>query len=616
MNPDISQPEGGSAPCPSNSQMHSQNRCASIAVLPFENLSGSADDALLAVGFVHDLIFELARFSEIGIIAAESTFALQPARLEDADIGRRLAVDYLLKGSLRRSVRSLRLSVQLVHLSSGHHLWAERYDVAAEEMFALQDEIAAKVANALTSRIDQSILIASRNRHFTKLSVYECWLRGMECLQRGTITDDDEARQYFEQALSVDPQYARAQAGLSLSHFNEWSCQAWGCWEVKEKAAYECALRAEALDPDDPIVQMILGKIEQYRRQHALAEARYYRVQQIAPNNAFVLIQITLGLALLGEAELAVQLGERALKLNPLCPAWWFYYQAVPHFVMGDYSRSVELGLKTPVIVTDGPAYLAAAYAHLGDMKRAHFQIEEFRKVFAERISMGRTPEPGEAVRWLLHVNPFRREEDLQHFVDGLRMAGLEDDLSKSVAPSATAWPVGNIFRKEGELWTVCYEHEVAHVSEIRGLLDIAKLLEHPGGEVHCIELAGQTSNAASGVEVLDEQAKRSYRCRLREIESELADAEAANDPGRCERIEEERERLLEEMRKATGLGGRDRKMGDTTERARTTVTWRIRHAIKKLALANPTLAKHLNHSIKTGVFCSYSPEKETRWFL
>ena len=392
------------------------NRHVSIAILPFENLSDSRDDVRMANGFVQDLIAELARFPSIGVIAAESIFAVESTGLDDAGIGRRLAVEYLLKGSLRRSARSLRLSVRLVRPASGEILWAERFDVPHEELFAVEDEIAAKVANALTARIDQTVLGASRRRQITNLTSYECWLRGMECLQRGTIEADDEARSFFEQALVVDPQYGRAQAGLSLSHFNEWSCQAWGCWETKETAAYDCAKQAELFDPDDPVVQVILAKIEQYRRQHGPAEARYRRALQLAPNDAFILIQITVGFALLGEADLAAELGERALELNPLCPAWWFYYAALPHFVRRDYARSVELGLKTPVIVTDGPAYLAAACAHLGDLERARFHMDEFRKVFVERITLGRPPEPGEELRWLLHVNPYRRDEDMRHF--------------------------------------------------------------------------------------------------------------------------------------------------------------------------------------------------------
>jgi tetratricopeptide (TPR) repeat protein len=403
---------------------------------------------------------------------------------------------------------------------------------------------------------------------------------------------------------------------MSLSHFNEWSCMGWVCWEEKERLSYECATRAEALDPDDPVVQVILAKIEQYRRQHGAAEARYRRALHLAPNDAFVLIQLTLGFALLGEAALAAELGERALALNPLCPSWYFYYASIPHFVLRDYARAIEIGLKTPIIVTDGPAYLAAAYAYLGNQERARFFLDEFRKIFVERITPGRTPEPDEPMRWVVHVNPFRREEDLEHFTEGMCLAGLESAPSAPAPTAPIAWPVGNVFRKEGALWTVCFEHQVAHLPEVRGLQDIAQLLARPSEELHCVALAGQPADTGRGVEVLDEQARRAYRNRLHEIETELTEAQEANDPGSTERLEEERERLLDEMRKATGLGGRDRKMGDAAERARSAVTWRIRNAIKKLDAAHPALARHLAHAVKTGVFCSYTPERETQWFV
>jgi TolB-like protein len=595
------------------------DRHVSIAILPFENLSGTADDARLADGFVQDLITEVARFPSLGVIAAESVFAAKSVGLDDAALGSRLKVAYLLKGSVRRSARALRIAVQLVEAATGQHLWAERYDTPAAELFAVLDEIAAKVAYALALRIDQTMLSASRRRKIPELAVYECWLRGMECLQRGTVESDEEARAYFEQALAADPQYARAQAGLSLSHFNEWSCQAWECWEEKEKAAYKHARLAEALDPDDAVVQVILAKIEQYRRQHAAAEARYRRALQLAPNDGFVAIQLALGFALLGEGSLGAELGGRALALNPLGPGWWYYYAALPHFVLRDYKRAVELGSQTPTIVTDQPAFLAAGNAYLGEREQAETCLREFRRVFAERIAPGRPPQPGEMLRWLVHVNPFRREEDLGHFTEGLRLAGLGEmdrPAPTVVAPATQAWPLGNTFRKEGALWMVCFEHEAAHTPEVRGFRDIAQLLARPGDEMHCLALSQQPMRTERGIEVLDEQAKCAYRARLREIEADLAEVAAANDPGRVEALEEEKERLLNEMRKATGLGGRDRRTGDTSERARSAVTWRIRHAIKKLEAVHPALARHLRASIKTGAFCSYEPEKETHWFV
>ena len=592
-------------------------RHASIALLPFENLSGSPDGARIAIGFVQDLIAELARFPTIGVIAAHSAFAVESTGLDDAGIGRRLEVDYLLKGSVRRTGKAIRLNVLLISIASGQHVWAERYDVSDEELFAVEDEIAAKVANTLTARIDQALLLGTRRRQMTSLEAYECWLRGMESLQRGTLEADEEARAFFEQALNLDPHYARARAGLSLSHFNEWSCQAWDCWEAKEKLAYDCAKEAEALDPDDPLVQVILARVEQYRRNHQSAEARYRRALALAPNDATILIQLSGGFAYLGDASLAAELGERAVSLNPLCPSWYFYFAALPFFVMRDYARAVEIGLKTPVLVTDGPAYLAAAYARLGQTERAQFHLREFNKVFVERITGGRQPGPDEAFRWLVHVNPFRREEDIAHFTEGLRLAGMEGGAPEPEESSKpVTWPIANVFRRDGDMWTISFEHEVAHVRDARGLRDLAQLLGNPHEEVHCAVLAGQGPEVRVGVEILDETARRSYRARLRELDEELTEASDANDSGRLERLEEEKEQLLDTMRKATGLGGRDRKMGDGAERARTAVTWRIRHAIKKLEASHPMLAKHLRNSVNTGVFCSYTPERETQWFV
>ena len=281
------------------------------------------------------------------MIAAESAFAVESTGLDDAGIGRRLGVDYLLKGSVRRAAKALRLSVQLVQLATGQHLWAERYDVPAEDFFAVQDEIAAKVANALTARIDQTVLLATRRRQITNLAAYECWLRGMECLQRGTVESDDEARTFFEQALAVDPQYARAQAGMSLSHFNEWSCQAWGCWEEKERLAYECAQRAEALDPDDPVVQVILAKIEQYRRQHGPAETRYRRALQPRAERRVRAhpAHRRLRAARRGGAGGGTAASAR-WRCNPLCPSWYFYYASIPHFVLRDYRARGRAGIE------------------------------------------------------------------------------------------------------------------------------------------------------------------------------------------------------------------------------------------------------------------------------
>lgn len=589
--------------------------CNKLALLPFENLSGLSEDARLVAGLVQDLITELARFPTLGVIAAQSSFAAAAAELDDAGIGRRLEADFLVKGSVRRSSGALRINVHLLESASGRHLWAERYDVPVEDLFQVQDEIIARIANSLAGRMDHTALAASRMRNLTSLAVYECWLRGMETIQTGTCEADAVARQYFAKASELDPRYARAMAGLSLSHFNEWSCEAWHKWEENERLAYDYARQAEALDPNDQLVQVILGRIEQYRRRFDSAATRFERALHLAPNDASTLIQLAACFTYNGYPERGEEVARRALALHPLCPGWYYTYASLPLFVLKRYDEAAQMAGKGPGLV-DTAAYQAASYAYAGNHERAAFFLREFQEVFRHRITSGQEPQPGEAVSWLRHVNPYRHDLHMAHFIEGVRLAGLDAPPASPRPAAPLSWPLGNIFRKEGGLWTICFDREAVQIPEVRGFHDLAHLLAEPGTEVHCLTLAGQPGEMPTGrgTEMLDDQARRAYQRRLQEIDEELAEVSSAHDPVRATRLEQEREALVEEVKRAIGLGGKVRKMGDPAERARSAVTWRIRHAIKKLEAAHPALARHLSNSLRTGVYCAYIPEKDTRW--
>ena len=150
----------------------------------------------------------------------------------------------LLRGSVRRAGDVIRIAVQLLDHHAGRQIWADRYDVTAGNLFAVQDQIAERIASALAIGVDRTRLEAAQRTPLSSLETYDCWLRGFDCLQRGTVEADAEARRFFERALESDPAYARAYAGLSLSHFNEWSCQAWQKWDETERLAYDYAKRA------------------------------------------------------------------------------------------------------------------------------------------------------------------------------------------------------------------------------------------------------------------------------------------------------------------------------------------------------------------------------------
>lgn len=586
-----------------------------LALLPLENLSGSPEDGRLARGFEQDLITELARFPTLGVIAADSVQAAQADGLNATELARRLGAQFLLRGSVRRHGAALRLSLQMVEGATGRHYWAGRYD--EEDLPTLQDEVAARVAAALALQVDQSVLAASRRRPAANLEAYECWLRGLECLQRGTREDDDEGRRYFEQALEIDSGFARAWTGLSMSHFNEWSCQAWHQWEEKERLAYDAACRAESLDPGDAFTQVILARIEQYRRLFDRAAPRLERALQLAPNDAYLLLQLGAGFSCHGELEQGWRLMQRALELNPLCPPWYYCYAAQILYPLRRYQESLEAGLKAPPrMVVDAPAIRAASAAWLGDRRRAAAFLNEFREDFTERIAGGRSVSWDELLRWILHVNPYRREEEVRHLEEGLRRAGLDARAERPAArPEPLPWPVADTFRREGPLWVLSFEHQVAHLPDMRGLHDLARLLARPDEEVACTDLIGATVHQR-GIGKADDRALQSYRRRLQQIEEEIGEANRAGRVDAAESLEAERDSLMAELRRATGLAGRTRTSGDSAERARTAIAWRIRHALRKIAEVHPALGRHLRSSVRTGMFCVYRPGRPVDWHL
>ncbi len=581
-----------------------------LALLPLENLTGAPEDTLLARGFAHDLIAELAQFPALGVIAADSAWA--ESREPDGGAGAAPApqADYLLKGSVRRWGDTLRLNIQLLEASHGHHLWAGRYD--SGNLLEIHDDIVAKVANALALQMDRSLLRTARRGRETPHEAYTCWLRGMECLQRGSADADLEGRRHFERALEFNPGDARALGGLSLSYFNDWSCQAWERWGDNEERAHAYAVQAEAQNPDDALVQLVLARLEQYRRHFERAGPRLHRAHALAPNDAHVLIHLALGFTLQGEAAAGWEFARRAIELNPLCPVWYYCLAMQPLFSLRRYEEALAMAAKAPPeLIVDTPAYEAAAHACLGRKAEAAQCLEEFRADFKRRIAGQRESTPDELLRWILHVNPYRRPEDTAHLVEGLRRAGLEE--VRSATPAPLPWPISNVFRRDGMLWTLAFERQVIQMPGLRGLEDIARLLACPGEEVPSFALAG-TPVQAGGLEILDDQARQAYRNRLRELEADIDEANAAANVARCETLEAERDRLVQELQRGLGLGGRRRTTGDPAERARMAVTWRIRHAIRKIEALHPALARHLTHSIRTGVYCRYQPERETTW--
>ncbi len=389
-------------------------RRPTLAVLPFEILSADPAHEPFARGLEEDVIGALSRFRTLRVIVPDSR------RAEGAP-----AADYRLVASVRAAGGRLRVAARLAAVATDAQLWAERFEGDLADSFGLQDRVAQGVAGALSLRIDEAELHAASRRPPESLAPHALWLRGMQCLRRGTSEADLEARRLFEQALSLDSDYARAWAGLSLSYFNDWSCAAWERWDETERKAFEYAVEATRRDAQDPVTQCILGRILLYRREFERAAEHLARAHALNPNEPDVLAHLSLGHAYLGEPERGLALGETARRLNPAAPDWYLPCVAANHLVARRAREGLELLARAPDGHVDTRAFMAAARAHLGDRAGAREDARRFVERFRGGIVKGKPFAPDEPVRWVLHVNPLRRAGDREWLVEGLARAGL-----------------------------------------------------------------------------------------------------------------------------------------------------------------------------------------------
>ncbi len=600
------------------------NHTVCMAVLPFDNLSGNADHDYFTSGFVEDLITDLSHFNNLQVISSYSSRKIGSTSRDALTEARTYFIDYLLKGNLRQMGDQLRINAQLLETRDGRIVWAERYDAPMETVFDIQDDIVARVSGAISAQIDRTLLAAARNKPLTSLAAYDCWLRGMDQLRKGTPEADRKARETFEQAISIDPYYSRAYAGISLSYFNDWSCQLWEHWEETERNAYRYAMQAIQMDDTDHITQLILGRILLYRREFTSAQQHVNQSLALNANDTDNLVQIAICKTFLGMAEEGEVLFLKALRLNPYRKMWYYTGGAFTYFVQRKFEACIEMALKGPLtdVWVDLPAFIAAAYAHMGHREEAARYLDIYEKTFHEKIITDHRASADEMIAWEKMANPFKREKDTALLVDGLVAAGLEVKQARRPTspndrePDEQHSPHANTFRHENSVWHMRYGGKAIQLQEVKGFHDLARLLVTPGVEVHCTEMMGNADSLSEDEPVLDDKAKHSYEQRIRDLQEEIKIAQELNDLGRAELLSTEFEQLTEHLAKALGIGRRSRKLNAAAERARAAVTWRIRSAIKKIASVHPSLGHHLDNTIRTGTFCCYSPEKDHDWYL
>lgn len=382
----------------------------SIAVLPFVDVSSDPEQESFADGLAEDLITDLSRISSLFVIARSSAFAYKGKAVDVREIARNLGVRYLLEGSARRAAGRVRVNAQLVDAVSGDHLWAERFDRSLADIFAVQDEIAGKIVEALLGRL---LAPPPRNRP-RNLEAYDLCVRSRRLIDESPQTAR-EAHLMLTRAVSLDPGYAEAHRWLAMNHWMGWVH--WGePVEPNRSVALELARKAVAIDPNDAGCRWVLANLLAYDRRFAEADAEFARAIELDPNEADAWATLADIAVLAGRVGEGLEHIRKAFRLNPLPPSWYYLTLGQAHYAAGEYTAAVETLRREETYRTSSRRFLAASLAQLGRLDEARAEVELFL-----------VGNPHFSTRHWAATEPFRDAATLEHFVDGYRKAGLPE---------------------------------------------------------------------------------------------------------------------------------------------------------------------------------------------
>ena len=405
----------------------------SIAVLPFENLSGDKTQDYFCDGISEDIITELSRFSELLVIARNSSFQYKGKAIDVRQVGRDLGVRYVLQGSIRREGERVRVSAQLADTVTGAHRWAERYDRQIKDVFAVQDEVARTIVAILAAHVNRAEIERTINKAPETWQAYDYYLRAADrhaafWLSFGA-SDLYETRRLLEQSLAIDPNYARAYARLAWTHVGAWvnALDADYHNPASLDRAYHMARKALQLDPNLPEAHAMLGQVLGRRREHEAAIAAFERAMALNPN--FTDWRFAEVLVYGGHSARAIEIAERHMRLDPfyapLAPLWL----GAAHYMLKRYAHALPPLRETASRAPDSRGahvWLVATHAQLGNIEEARAEAAEVL-----RIEPTWTIEGTQA-----HPRLFKRTADAEHYIDGLRKAGLPERSSAPPEPS------------------------------------------------------------------------------------------------------------------------------------------------------------------------------------
>ena len=359
----------------------------SIAVLPFTNMSGDPKEDYFSDGLTEDIITELARFRELNVLARNTTFQYKGQAVDVPTVGEKLGVQYVMEGSVRRTKDRVRITAQLIDSKTGGHIWADRYDREVRDIFAVQEEIAARIVGTITGTggvVQHTGREMAARKRPDKLLAYDYVLQATFTTSRWSKTGYPKSKALLQKAIELDPRYARARQE-----------QAWGmliAWifRLEDTVAPPTEIKMNAiksveLDPGDALTHRTAAFGYYFDRQSDLFKREVDLAVSLAPNDAEILAELGFLLAYSGQYDRGAQLAMKAFRLNPDSAGGWYnsamYYY---YFWKGQYREALEvIRLAPPVAqqLLENRLKYVAVYGHLGDIEKAHEAWEKCREI-------------------------------------------------------------------------------------------------------------------------------------------------------------------------------------------------------------------------------------------
>jgi TolB-like protein len=384
-----------------------------LGVLPFVNLSGDSEQDYFSDGITADIITELSRWRLLAVRSRLTSFRFRDAGNDIKQVARALDVRFIVEGSVRRMGSRVRINVKLIDGGNGSHIWAEKFDRDASEIFAVQDQLVQTIVSTLVGRVQASGADRARRKAPASLAAYECVLKG------NALPWDDqkglaEAADLFKEAIRIDPGYGLPHALSAALCWRKWDNDPGDSDEALEEA-FTFAKRAVELDPNDSTCFSILGQTLLLRRSFDSALECMHRSIEMNPSNQWNVADLGEVLIYTGQAEQALDCFKRAREIDPYFdPPWYSRSLGLAYMILQRYPEALAAFDRLPMQTFRSAAFRAGCFARLKDEENA-------RRSAHKCLEM----KPDFSIRAFLAKEPFRSQTDAALLAESLQLAGL-----------------------------------------------------------------------------------------------------------------------------------------------------------------------------------------------